>query len=87
MRKMKGPSWKDMVIPLGIAGGAVGGLLVAMFMAGAGESGVRRPDDPGDALAMLGVFFMFAGAAAGTVVGVIVAVVLYLKRKREMKFK
>lgn len=76
-----------MVIPLAMGGGAVVGLLVAIFMAGAGESEVRRPDDPGDALAMLGVFFMFAGAATGTVIGVIVAVVLYLKRRREMKFK
>jgi NhaP-type Na+/H+ or K+/H+ antiporter len=76
-----------MIIPLGMGGGAVVGLLVAMFMAGTGEPEVRRPDDPGDALAMLGVFFMFAGAAAGTVLGVVVAVVLYLKRRREMKFK
>jgi hypothetical protein len=36
---------------------------------------------------MLGVFFMFAGAAAGAVIGVVVSVALYLKRKREMKFK
>ena len=87
MRKLKGPSWRDMVIPLGMGGGAVVGLLVAIFMAGTGESEARRPDDPGDALAMLGVFFMFAGAAAGTVIGVVVAVVLYLKRRREMEFK
>lgn len=76
-----------MVIPLGMGGGAVVGLLVAILMAGAGGSEVRRPDDPGDALAMLGVFFMLAGAGAGTVVGVIVAVGLYLKRRREVKYE
>jgi len=76
-----------MVIPLGMGGGAVVGLLVAIFMAGIGEPEVRRLDGPGDALAMLGVFFMFAGAVTGTVIGVIVAIMLYLKRKREMKFK
>ena len=76
-----------MIIPLGMAGGAVVGLLVAIFITGTGASEVRRPDDPGDALAMLGVFFMLAGAAGGTVIGVIVALALYLKRKQEMKFK
>jgi Trk-type K+ transport system membrane component len=76
-----------MIIPLGLGGGAVVGFVVAIFMTGAVESGVRRLDDPGDAPAMLGVFFMFAGAAAGSVIGVIAAVVLYLKGKREMKFK
>ena len=62
--------------------GAVAGLLVATLMAGIDGGEVRRPDDPGDALAMLGVFFMLAGAAAGTVIGVIVAAMLYLKRRR-----
>ena len=76
-----------MVIPLGMGGGAVIGLLVAIFMAGTGKSEVESPDDPGDALAMLSVFFMFEGAAIGTLIGVIVALVLYLKRRREMKLK
>ena len=87
MRKMKGPSLRDMVIPLGIGGGAVAGLLIAIIMMGTGKSEVRSPDDPGDAAAMLGVFFMFAGAAIGTFIGVIVAIVWYLKRRREMKLK
>jgi hypothetical protein len=87
MRKIKGPTWRDMVIPLGMGGGAVAGLLVVIFMTGTGESEVRSPDDPGDALAMLGVFFMFAGAAIGTFIGVIAAIVLYLKRRRDMKLK
>lgn len=76
-----------MIIPLGMVGGAVVGLLVARVMTGTGEPEIRRPGDPGDAHAMLGVFIMFAGAAAGTIVGVIVAVALYIKRKLRMKFK
>ena len=76
-----------MVIPLGMGGGAAVGLLVAIFMTGTVESEVRISDNPGDARAMLGVFFMFAGAVAGTVVGVIVAIALQLKRRREVKFK
>ncbi len=87
MRKMKGPSWRDMIIPLGMGGGAIVGLLVAILMTRIDEPQVRSPDDPGDALAMLGVFFMLAGAAAGTVIGVIVAIMLYLKRRQEMKYK
>ena len=87
MRKLKGPSWGDMVIPLGIGGGAVVGFLVAVFMTRTSRSEVRSPDDPGDAAAMLGVFITFAGAAVGTLVGVMAAVALYLQRRREMKFK
>jgi hypothetical protein len=88
MRKMKRPSLRDMVIPLGMFGGACAGLLVATFMNVVGEpAGVRRPGDPGDAPAMLGVFFMLAGATAGTVLGVIVAIASYLKRRREMKYR
>ena len=76
-----------MVIPLGMGGGAVVGVLVSIAMIGIGESGARRPGDPGDAHAMLGVFFMLPGTVAGTVIGLIVAAVLYLKRKRELKFE
>ena len=36
---------------------------------------------------MLGVFIMFAGAVIGTLVGVIIAIALYLKGRREMKLR
>jgi hypothetical protein len=76
-----------MVIPLGMAGGAIIGVLVIVLQSGVGDSEARAPGDPGDALAMLAVFSMLAGAAYGTVVGVIVAAVLSLKRKRGKTFK
>jgi hypothetical protein len=87
MRKMKKPSWRDMIIPLGMLGGGIAGLLVVAPTPGTAEPEVRSPGDPGDALAMLGVFFMLAGAAVGTVVGVIVTLALYLIRRRETKYK
>ena len=87
MRKIKGPSLRDMVIPLGMGGGAVVGFLVAILMTGGSKSEARRPDDPGDSAAMLGVFFMFNGAAIGTLIGVITAIALYLKRRRGLGIK
>ena len=87
MRKIKGPSLRDMVIPLGMGGGAVTGLLVAILTVGTSKPEARSPDDPGDAAAMLGMFFMLAGAAIGTLVGVIASIILYLKRRRDVRSK
>ncbi len=87
MRKMKKPSWSDMIIPLGMLGGGIVGMFVVAPAPGTSEPEVRSPGDPGDALAMLGVFSMLAGAAVGTIVGVIAALALYLLRRRETKYK
>jgi hypothetical protein len=82
---MKGPTWRDLIIPLGMGGGAVIGLLVAIISLRGSASNVRSPDDPGDALAMLGMFFMFAGAIIGTFIGIVVAIALYLKKRWQAK--
>jgi len=84
---MKAPSLRDMIIPLGMGGGAAVGFLVAVLMTGGSKSEARSPDDPGDASAMLGLFFTFGGAAIGTLIGVIAALALYIKRRREARMK
>jgi hypothetical protein len=78
---MKGPTWRDLIIPLGMGGGAGIGLLVAVILLRTGESNVRSPGDPGDAAAMFGMFLVFAGTIIGTIIGIVVAVALYLKKK------
>jgi hypothetical protein len=87
MRKIKGPSLRDMIIPLGMGGGAAVGFLVAVLMTGGSNSEARIPDDPGDAAAMFGVFFAFGGAVIGTLIGVIAAVTLSIKRRRELRVR
>lgn len=87
MRKVKGPTPRDMVIPLGLGAGAVVGLLAGILKRDDSWPEVRRPDDPGDAGALLGVFYMLEGAAIGIIIGVVVAVVWYFIRNRGVKLK
>jgi hypothetical protein len=75
-----------MIIPLGLGGGAVVGFVASIFIVGTGGR-IRGPGDPGDAPAMLSMFIMFEGAAAGAVLGVITAIALYFKRRRERNLK
>jgi hypothetical protein len=63
------------------------GFLVALILIRPGESGVRSPNDPGDAPAMLGVCFMLAGAVIGTFIGIVVAIALYLKGRWRAKLR
>ena len=74
--RLKGPTWHDLIIPLGMGAGALTGLLVAVMLLRTGESSARSPNNPGDAPAMFGVFLMFGGAIIGTVIGIVVAVAL-----------
>jgi uncharacterized protein involved in exopolysaccharide biosynthesis len=82
---MRGPSLRDLIIPIGMGGGAFVGILIAVLETRTNESFVRQSGDPGDAAAMMGVIYMFAGAALGMLFGVIAAVILYLKRRRLMQ--
>jgi hypothetical protein len=82
---VKGPTWRDLVIPLGMGGGAAIGFLVALIIIRASEPNVRSPDDPGDAAAMFGMAFMFIGAVVGTSIGIVVAIVLYLMKRWQSK--
>jgi hypothetical protein len=86
--RVKGPTLLSLVIPIGMIGGALLGLLLGFYTLPAGEPSAasRPPGDPNDGPAMLGVFLMFAGAAAGTLIGIVAALVLYLKKRRQAKF-
>ena len=85
--RLKGPTWRDLIIPLGMGGGALIGILVALIEMRTGESNVRNAGGHGDAAAMLGVFFMFIGGAIGTLIGIVVATALYLKKRRQAKLR
>ncbi len=85
--RLKGPTWRDLIIPIGMGGGTVIGLLVAVILLRGGAPNLRSPDDPGDAPAMLGMFFMFAGAIIGTFIGIVVAIALYLKKRWQVKLR
>jgi hypothetical protein len=82
---MRRPALSDFVIPVGIAGGALVGLLLAVIDLPDGTS-VKDAyrGDPKDSLGMLAVFYIFAGAIAGTLVGLAVAITLYFKKRRRM---
>ena len=85
--RLKGPTWRDLVLPLGMGGGAATGFFFALILLRTSESGVRSSNDPGDAPAMLGIFFMFAGAIIGTFIWMVVAIALYLKKRRQAKLR
>ena len=85
--RMKGPTWRDLIIPMGMVGGAIIGFLVAVISLKGSTPNLRSPGDPGDAAAMLGVFFTFGGAIIGTFIGIVVAIALYLKKRRQAKLR
>ena len=84
---MKGPTWRDLIIPLGMIGGAIIGFLVALILFRGSSSNLRSPDETGDAPAMLAMFFTFGGAIIGTFIGIVIAIALYLKKRSQSKLK
>lgn len=70
-----------------MGGGAAIGFLVALILLRPSQSSVRSLSDPGDAPAMLGMFFMFTGAIIGTCIGIVAAIALYLKRRWQAKLR
>ncbi len=85
--RMKGPTWRDLIIPLGMIAGTIIGFLVAVILLKGSSSNLRSSDNPNDAPAMLGVFFTFSGTIIGTVIGIVVAVALYLKKRWQIRIR
>ena len=87
MGRAKSPTLVFLLIPLGMLGGALLSSLIGYYAlrTGGAPAAARPPGDPNDGPAMLGVFLMFAGAAAGAVVGFFVALFLYLNRRQQPK--
>jgi hypothetical protein len=86
MRRVKGPTLISLVVPLGMLGGALLGVLLGYALSiGGTQAASRPPGDPNDGPAMLGVLLMFAGAVAGTLAGVVIAVLLHLKKRGQPK--
>ena len=88
IKRERSPARFFVLVPLGMVGGGLLSMLVGYVLGGGGApAGARPPGDPNDGPAMLGVFLMFAGAAVGALVGVLAAVPLYLKRRRQSTYR
>ena len=89
MGRGKSPALFFLLIPLGMLGGGLLSLILGYYAlhAGGAPAAPRPPGDPNDGPAMLGVFLMFAGAAVGALVGIVVAVILYLRKRQRPKLE
>jgi hypothetical protein len=74
---LKRPAHKDFIIPFGMIGGAVIGIAYGFILH---LPRTRSALPPADAPAMFVVFLMIIGAAAGGIVGVLVAVIRFVVR-------
>jgi hypothetical protein len=85
---MRRPNLRDFLVPLGIIVGALVGLCIALIdLPSAGSVKAALPGDPGDGVAMLAMFYMFAGAMAGAFIAVVLALTLYFKKRQSLRLK
>ena len=80
-RIMQLPTLKELIIPLAMIAGAVAGLLYASYDLPSYRE--ASADVTGEGGGLLAVIYMFEGAIAGAVTGIIVALFLYVKKRRE----
>jgi hypothetical protein len=80
-RIMRPPTLKELIVPLAMIGGAIAGLLYASY--DLPSYGQTSTNDVREAAGMLAVIYMFLGAIAGAVAGIIAALGLHYKKRWE----